>query len=169
MEMIHEKQFREDLYYRLMVYPIHVPSLEERVEDIPLLAAHFLQKFAGRQDKKAVTFHEEVIDFLKSHSWKGNIRELENFVERVVTMTPPEKKQIDVTLLPVEFREEQKQFKNQVQSAKSLNDCLADYEEKLIREALKDHHWNQSRAARALRISEQTLRYKINKLGISKP
>jgi transcriptional regulator with GAF, ATPase, and Fis domain len=167
-EMIHEKQFREDLFYRLMVYPIHVPSLEEREEDIPLLANHFLQKFAREQNKKAESFHEEIIDFMKSHPWQGNIRELENFVERVVTLTPPGKMQIDVTLLPQEFREELKELKNQIQITRSLNESLAEYEEKLIRQALMDNHWNQSRAARALRVSEQTLRYKINKLGISK-
>jgi transcriptional regulator with GAF, ATPase, and Fis domain len=167
-DMIHEKQFREDLFYRLMVYPIHVPSLEEREEDIPLLAAHFLHKFAGEQNKMACSFHEELIDFMKSHSWPGNIRELENFVERMVTLTPSEKKQIDIELLPQEFREELKESRNRVQVTRSLNDSLAEYEENLIRKALEDHRWNQSRAARALRVSEQTLRYKINKLGISK-
>ncbi|UCE08027.1 MAG: sigma-54-dependent Fis family transcriptional regulator, partial [bacterium] len=93
-DMVHEKQFREDLFYRLMVYPIHVPALEERKEDIPLLANHFMRLFSSQQKKKIENFHEKVIDFMKVHPWQGNIRELENFVERMVTLTPKDRKQI---------------------------------------------------------------------------
>ncbi len=80
--------FREDLFYRLHVYPIYIPDLNERQEDIPILANHFLHKYAKQQNKKIKNFHEEVIDFMKQQNWDGNIRELENFIERIVTVAP---------------------------------------------------------------------------------
>jgi transcriptional regulator with GAF, ATPase, and Fis domain len=153
MAMVHEKQFREDLFYRLMVYPIHVPALKERKEDIPLLANHFMQIFSRQQNKEIETFHEEVIDLMKSHPWHGNIRELENFVERMVTLVPKKRRQIDIKLIPPEFRKELDALRQHPRLKKSLNESLADYEEKLIRQALEENNWIQSRAARALGIS----------------
>jgi transcriptional regulator with GAF, ATPase, and Fis domain len=167
-EMVYEKQFREDLFYRLMVYPIHVPALEERKEDIPLLANHFMHIFSKQQNKEIENFHEEVVDLMNSHSWQGNIRELENFVERLVTLTPADRKQIDIKFIPTEYRKELDNLRHYPQLNKSLTESLADYEEKLIRQALIESNWNQSGAARALGISEQTIRYKMRKLGISK-
>jgi len=167
-QMVNEKQFREDLFYRLMVYPIHVPALEERNEDIPLLANHFMRIFSSQQNKEIENFHEEVIDFMKAHPWHGNIRELENFVERMVTLTSRDSKQIDSKVIPLEFRKELDDLRQLPQLNKSLTESLADHEEKLIRQALIESNWNQSRAARALGISEQTIRYKMQKLGIQK-
>jgi transcriptional regulator with GAF, ATPase, and Fis domain len=167
-EMVHEKQFREDLFYRLMVYPIHVPALKERKEDIPLLANHFMRIFSKQQSKEIDNFHEEVIDLMKNHSWQGNIRELENFVERMVTVVPKSHKQIDIKLIPPEFRKELDDLRQHPRLNKPLNESLADYEEKLIRQALEENNWNQSRASRALGISEQTIRYKMQKLSIQK-
>ena len=86
-QMVQEKKFRADLYYRLNVFPIRVPSLRERKEDIPLLAAHFVEKFAQRQGKSIDHVPEEVIELLMSHEWPGNIRELQNFIERAVIVT----------------------------------------------------------------------------------
>ena len=88
-QLVDAGQLREDLYYRLHVYPIPVPSLRERQRDIPILANHFLSKFAGQQGKRAQAFHEEITDFMRIRPWPGNIRELENFVERLVTLCPP--------------------------------------------------------------------------------
>jgi Nif-specific regulatory protein len=170
-ELVDQKQFREDLFYRLLVYPIHVPSLEEREEDIPLLANHFLQKFSREQHKKAERFHEEMIHFLKYHRWTGNIRELENFVERMVTIAPQNNRQINIDLLPPEYRTEWtrlKKQKNRLQPNKPLNESTADYEKEQIRRVLIDHHWNQSSAANALGIPESTLRYKMRKMGLRK-
>jgi transcriptional regulator with PAS, ATPase and Fis domain len=85
-EIVDREQFREDLYFRLYVYPICVPTLRERSEDIHVLANHFLKKFARQQHKQAESLHEEILDFMRQGSWEGNIRELENFVERLVRM-----------------------------------------------------------------------------------
>jgi len=168
-KMVREGKFREDLFYRLMVYPVYIPALDERKEDIPLLANHFLQVFAGQQNKEIESFHEEIIDFMKTHPWSGNIRELENFVERMVTLTPGNTKQIDVKRIPPEFQEMIKEMRRIPQLNKSLTESLEEYEEKLIVRALENSQWNQSRAARSLKISEQTLRYKMQKLNIKKP
>src|SRR5271154_1633354 len=85
--MVQEKKFRADLYYRLNVFPINLPPLRERAGDIALLVQHFVQKFAERQGKSIDCIPEDVMEALKSHDWPGNIRELQNFMERAVIMT----------------------------------------------------------------------------------
>ena len=87
-EMVDEKQFRSDLYYRLNVFPIRVPPLRERREDIPLLVEHFTQKYARRMDKHIDTIPESTIQKLQRWSWPGNVRELENLIERSVILSP---------------------------------------------------------------------------------
>jgi formate hydrogenlyase transcriptional activator len=85
--MVQEKKFRADLYYRLNVFPINLPPLREREDDISLLASHFVRKFAERQGKVIECIPEEVMEALEGHHWPGNIRELQNFIERAVIMT----------------------------------------------------------------------------------
>jgi formate hydrogenlyase transcriptional activator len=85
--MVQERKFRADLYYRLNVFPMTLPALRERVEDIPLLAQHFVQKFAKQQGKEIDTIPDEVMAALERHDWPGNIRELQNIIERGVIMT----------------------------------------------------------------------------------
>lgn len=171
-KLVEENKFREDLFYRLNVYPIFVPSLNNRPEDIPLLADHFLKKFSSAQNKVAETMTEEVLDFMKQHKWAGNIRELENFIERLVTLTPQKQKSIDRKVLPPEFQKElqksKKDYKN-IPLEKSLSESLEACEEELIRAALNKCGWNQSKAASLLKISEHSMRYKMDKLKIEKP
>ena len=170
-QLVEDQKFREDLFYRLYVYPISVPSLNERIEDIPLLANYFLKKHSLQQKKKTEMFHEEILDFLKNHSWAGNIRELENFVERLVTLAPLEMQVIDASMLPADFREEWQKVEAispKYDANNSLEDNLTEYEKKLIMKALNECNWNQSEAARQLNISETTIRYKMNKLGITR-
>ena len=169
--IVEQKKFREDLFYRLYVYPISVPTLDERREDIPLLANHFLKKYSHQQKKQAEMFHEGLLEFIKSHTWSGNIRELDNFVERLVTLAPPEIKTLDANLLPAEFQQEWQKIEAispKENPGNSLEKNLTGYEAKLIRKALIECDWNQSKAALKLKISEPTIRYKIKKLGISK-
>jgi DNA-binding NtrC family response regulator len=170
-KLVGQHQFRQDLYFRLHVYPIHVPSLNERREDILPLADSFVCRFAQAQKKQTESFRGSLLQFMQRRKWLGNIRELENFIERLVTLAPPDMKVLDSTILPPEL---EKEFKTLVLSHqiplsdKPLEESLAELEEQLIRKALAGNDWNQSRAARALHISERAMRYKMEKLGISK-
>ena len=171
LKLVVEKNFREDLFYRLNVYPIFVPPLSERAGDIPMLADYFLNKFSAKQEKEIEGFSEEVLDFMKQRHWTGNIRELENFVERLVTLTTRKQKFIDKKILPLELQKELKKLKKNftdIPITKSLSESLADYEEELIRKTLTSVKWNQSKAARVLGISEHDIRYKMKKLKIKR-
>ena len=171
-KLVYQKQFREDLYYRLNVYPIHIPTLEERQQDILYLANHFLKKFAQQYRKSAEAFDSEIALFMERKRWKGNIRELENFVERILTSTPAEEKIVKVEDFNKEIKDElQKIYSDSLEevSSQSLNELLSRTEENLIRQALVNCKWNQTKAAIFLKIPEQTLRYKMNKYGINKP
>jgi len=167
--MVEDHKFREDLFYRLHVYPIYVPGLCEREDDIPILALHFLLKYAKEQKKMAHHFHEEVIDFMKHHDWKGNIRELENYIERVVTVTPPNALIIDPEFFPSDLMTELENFrlnnKSQIRS-KSIKEQLNQYEAELIRKTLVNCNWNKSEVARILKTSESNIRYKMSHLKI---
>jgi len=170
-KLVHEHTFREDLFYRLHVFPIEVPSLNDRQEDIPLLVEHFVKQFAAEQHKQAEQFDEELIDFFRQRQWSGNIREMENLVERLVTLTPAATKIISSSNLPSNYKEEWLKIKKSTLNTgelRSLNESLENLERQLISEALSSFNWNQSQAARALHISEQTIRYKMSKLEISK-
>lgn len=166
--LVEIKDFREDLYYRLYVYPIAIPSLIERQDDIPILANHFLKRFSKQQNKQVEKFNTEIIDYMKTRQWGGNIRELENFVERLVTLASPEMKILNCDILPEDLKKECESMVTEDDShlIKSLTDNIAEYEKKLIHKALVESDWNQSKAARTLKIPVQTLRYRMNKLGI---
>ncbi len=169
-ELVQQNKFREDLFYRLYVYPTKVPSLADRKEDIPILVNHFIKKFSGQQKKKLKYLHEEMIDFLSSKKWNGNIRELENFIERLTVLALPDTEILDHEVLPREYQKEWKVYQPKKRKTKnSLFDRIAEFERELIRKSLLDNNWNQVQAARALKISEATIRYKINKFGITKP
>jgi transcriptional regulator with GAF, ATPase, and Fis domain len=171
-QLVVAKQFREDLFYRLYVFPIIVPSLADRKGDITLLANYFLKIYSQRQQKKTEVFHEELLEFLKHREWSGNIRELENFVERLVTLAPQDAKILDHKLLPEEFRNEREKMKmsgRQITFREPLKKMLSEYEKHVIQKVLADCDWNQSKAARILKISEHSMRYKIDKLKIDKP
>jgi transcriptional regulator with GAF, ATPase, and Fis domain len=167
-----EGKFREDLFFRMHVYPISVPSLRDRDKDIALLANHFLAKFSKGQDKKVNSFHPDTIQFMRQRAWQGNIRELENFVERLVTLASSQTTVLEYDILPADLKDEYNRFalNQEVQLVnKSLKERLQSCEEKIIRQSLIEKHWNQSAAARALGISEQILRYKMKKLGVRRP
>ncbi len=168
-DQVMQKKFREDLFYRLYVYPINIPSLHDRREDIPLLADHFLRNYAEQQNKHIGALHKEVLDVLCNHTWTGNIRELENTVQRLVTLAPAKAETLTFSVLPKNQREPFLQMKNSRDDRleqKSLQEKLAGYEKDLITSALEENKWNQSAAARQLKISVQALRYKIDKLDI---
>ncbi|MCK6619059.1 MAG: sigma-54-dependent Fis family transcriptional regulator [Calditrichaceae bacterium] len=169
-KLVEQQKFREDLYYRLYVYPIRVPSLNERRDDIPVLAHHFLHRFAQQQKKPAESFHTGLLAWIKERQWKGNIRELENFVERLVTLSSDKGHIVDPAMLPPDFKEEYENFQQQYMNTSHppLPECLAAYERDMIEKALVECTNNQRKAARYLKISESTLRYRMEKLGIGK-
>lgn len=170
-EKIDRQQFREDLFYRLYVYPISVPSLNERREDIPVLAGHFLKKYAAQQNKSLTCFSRDILHLMTQHTWAGNIRELENLVRRLVTLAPPETTLLTLSALPSNVREQLSKMDRTFADSlddKSIQEKMADLEAELVCSSLQEHHWNQSAAARKLKISVQALRYKMEKLGIRK-
>jgi len=170
-KLVDENLFREDLFFRLHVYPIYVPDLSERQQDIAILADHFLHKYAKQQNKKIKNFHEEVIDFMKMRTWNGNVRELENFIERIVTITPASASTIDPSFFPKELEDELANFRLKIIATKNsipLKDQINKYEADIIRKILIECEWNQSEAARRLSTSEKNIRYKMEKLNIRK-
>lgn len=170
--LVDENLFREDLYYRLHVYPINIPDLSERQDDIPLLADHFLHYYSKEQNKNVKNFHEEVIDFMKQHTWNGHIRELENFIERIVTVASPDALTIDSSYFPIELQKELKNFRKKYSTSsgsKALKEQVNKYEAEIIEKTLIECGWNQSEAARRLKTSEKNIRYKIETLNIQKP
>lgn len=170
-KLVKEKKIREELFYRLNVYPICIPSLNDRIEDIPILANHFISIFAAKQKKNVETFDSEVLELLIQRRWGGNIRELENFIERMITLCPDNENILSKNYLPTEYLNELKNLRASgtiKQSSLSLPAALAELEIQMIRESLVRNNWNQTKAAEALQIPEQTLRYKMQKLHIKK-
>lgn len=172
MKQVNKGSFREELYYRLNVYPIEIPTLNKRSEDIPLLTNEFIKNYALEQNKKAQTVDEGIMYLFLHREWKGNIRELENFCERLVTIAKPDDIIISQEYLPSDLQREVKKLRSSVTPTiilKPLEKVLEEYEEQMIRVALIQNNWNQSKAAEALSIKEQTLRYKMKKLSIVPP
>jgi transcriptional regulator with GAF, ATPase, and Fis domain len=168
--LVDEGKFRKDLYFRLYVYPIMVPKLSDRKPDIPLLARHFLKKFSKEQNKNVDFFHPEITSYMKIRTWTGNIRELENFVERLVTVCDAKLKDITPLILPPDLRKDFEANKDSIsrKTIRPLQESIAKFERKIIRQALEVNNWNQSETARHFQISEGTLRYKLKKLNIYK-
>ncbi|NIG54188.1 sigma-54 dependent transcriptional regulator [Chitinophaga sp. Cy-1792] len=158
-EEIAQGRFREDLYYRLNVFMIHLPPLRERAEDIPLFASHFLQYFAGKTNKQIDGMSPAFLQQLKDHSWNGNIRELKNVMERAIILTSGNI--LTPEVLPLEFRLERNPAKN-----RSTFD-LAVVEQQHIRWVIDYVNGNKSKAARLLNIGLSTLYRKMEEYKLS--
>ena len=154
--------FREDFYYRINVFPIFLPPLRERKDDIMLLADHFLEKYVHENSKNIRTISTPAIDMLTSYHWPGNIRELENCIERAVLMCDEDV--IRSEHLPPSLQLAMK--KNGTQS-RMLPDVIENLERELIIEALKKTHGQQRSAANNLGLTERMLGYKLKKYGIN--
>ena len=157
---IKENRFREDLYYRLNVFHINLPPLRERMDDIPLLADHFIEKCNEENGFAVAGVEESALKVLLSHSWPGNIRELENAIERAVVLTRTGK--LSDTVL---------QLRNITES--NDNDLapgitVAEAEKRLILKTLKHCDHNRTKAADMLDISIRTLRNKLHEYGFGK-
>jgi len=148
-------RFRDDLYYRLNVIAIHLPSLKERKEDIPLLAHHFLQKYNAKEGKKIQKFSANAMQALMDYEWPGNVRQLENALSHAVIITPGEA--IRRRHLPRFLRDA---------AEDQASTSLSDNERRLILKVLQEANWNKHDAARRLQVSRSTLYSKIRRYGL---
>ncbi len=160
---VKQGEFREDLYYRLNVVPFHVPPLRERTEDIPLLIKEISNSLNGIHKIEPATFSKDCMAELNNYSWPGNIRELQNFCERMLILFSG--RQVEVDNLPAEIREHsRKQESLFILPDKGIN--WEDLEQNLIVQALQKTHGNQSKAARLLGLTRDTFLYRIRKYAI---
>lgn len=165
-EMVEEGTFREDLYYRLNVIPIEIPALRERKEDIPVLLEYFLEKFAVKMKREKLMIEDRAMECLVQYSWKGNIRELENLVERLVILS--RERIIKAEDLPKEMKrlEQEKQNIGFVLPEDGIK--LDEVEKSLIIQAMERAENNQTKAAKLLGISRHTLLYRLEKYDMRK-
>lgn len=190
-DMIREGKFRADLFYRLNVVPLRVPALRERASDVPLLAMFFAQKFARKMGKQVTQVGDDVMKRLTAYSWPGNIRELQNVIERAVILSPgktlllAEELRAPVTMpgssrreqAPTESRHPQSEIRNEESLVTSAatgksNGSLEDVERQHIESVLMQTNWmieGERGAARILDLNPSTLRSRMQKLGIKRP
>jgi formate hydrogenlyase transcriptional activator len=158
--MVKQGTFREDLYYRLKVFPIQIPSLRQRTEDIPRLAQHFTALYAQRMNKRIDVIPVDTMDALARYPWPGNIRELQNFIERAVILSPA-----SILRAPVS---ELEPFQSHKESNVPLNG-LAEVERDHILRTLEASNWVISGAAARLGMKRTSLTYRMKKLRIRRP
>jgi DNA-binding NtrC family response regulator len=160
---VKEGRFREDLFYRIHVVTLKIPPLRERREDIPVLLDHFIQKYARENRNTIDGVSREARDQLMRYDYPGNVRELENIIERAVVIS--QDPVISTHDLP--FREcLETEDSGEPRQSGSLHEAMENLERRMIREALEQAESNQSQAARLLGLSERMLRYKLKKYGL---
>jgi formate hydrogenlyase transcriptional activator len=182
-KLVGERSFRSDLYYRLNVFPIHIPALRERPEDVPLLVRYFVQKFSRRLNKSVAFVPAEAMDALANYSWPGNIRELENFIERAVLLSPGRELRVPVSELkssdaatvagssPADVSSSSTSLTPFTSSTSSIS-TLEDAERQHILRALRQTEWRiagPKGAAIVLGMKRTTLQARMRKLGIRRP
>jgi two-component system, NtrC family, response regulator PilR len=169
---VQDKSFREDLYYRLNVVPIKVPSLKERIEDIPLLISYFLSKFVSHDQSNMINFDEKALELIMSYDWPGNVRELENLIQRSVilrggnTITPED--------LPAKI------YRNNILASQmysnifelpeeglDLKKTISEIEDSLITQALRKTSGNKNQASKLLKLNRTTLIEKLKKKSVN--
>ncbi|MDD4224351.1 MAG: sigma 54-interacting transcriptional regulator [Candidatus Cloacimonetes bacterium] len=168
-EKVKSGEFRLDLYYRLNVIRIKVPALKNRTGDIPLLAIHFLDKYNTRVGKKVQGFSDEAMKTLEQHEWPGNVRQLENEIERAVTLAED-----GAFIRSLDFSEEVRRYvDNQktislLSSQKTLKEAMEELERNMIGAAMEATDWNQTQAAKELGISRQGLIQKLKRYNLDR-
>jgi len=161
--MVEEGKFRADLFYRVNVFPVQVPALRERPEDIPLLVRHFAQQFARRNNKTIETIPSEAMDSLVRYHWPGNVRELQNVIERAVILSAGPVLKVPLSDLKAPAPPSKRPEKN---------DTLDEAQRKHIVAALEETNWivgGPNGAAARLGINRSTLQFRMRKLGIARP
>ncbi len=165
-EEIAKGQFREDLYHRLNVIPMHVPALREHREDIPLLVKHFVDDICSRNGMPAKQVEHDVLKVLESMEWGGNVRELRNMVERLVIMSPGNR--IDVQLIQPSPAAIKGEFDAMLTTSTTFQEFKDEAEKLFIRRQLELHQWNITKTAEALDIQRSHLYTKMKRYGLMK-
>ncbi len=159
--LIKEGKFREDLYYRLSVIPIEIPSLRNRMEDIPLLAEYFLQKCSAKNKNISKRISQSGMNKLINYNWPGNIRELENFIERLYVISPGDKIEDNLIILNSDNA-----LAGSINNSLPLEEAVNIFERNLIIDAMKKADGVKNRAAKLLGIGTSVLYYKLEKHGL---
>jgi Nif-specific regulatory protein len=164
-EEVASGKFREDLYYRLNVFPIHLPALRDRNEDIPALAEHYLEKYCREFNRPHMQLSPEAIGLLQSYRWPGNIRELQNEVQRIVIHGVP-----GDLVMAEHLADRIGRAANLVEranpSAGGLKSMMAEVERWILVQALRDHDNNKTRTAKTLQITREGLHKKLSRFGL---
>jgi len=177
-QMVADGQFRGDLYYRLNVFPVLLPPLRERSEDIPMLARHFTQQFARRMGRQIEIIPTEVMQGLVHYSWPGNVREMQNVIERAVILSPGPALRLNLAELKNGTQKSEHGSQKSEVSALTADlrprnaGSLADAEREHILRVLREAGWvlgGSNGAAARLAMKRTTLQSKMKKLGISRP
>jgi transcriptional regulator with PAS, ATPase and Fis domain len=158
-------KFREDLYYRLKVFPLRVPPLRERRDDIPLLAGAFLERYTKEVGKPVAGFSQGAMELLMAYDWPGNVRELENETQRVVIQAEPDGF-ITPDMLSPRVRKMEGVISNAGAVKGTLKEMVEQVEKFLILECLREHGNNKTSAAKTLGITREGLHKKLRQLGI---
>jgi DNA-binding NtrC family response regulator len=171
-EEVQKGHFREDLFYRLHVIPILLPSLRERKVDIPVLLSHFFEEFAHKNQKPVMKVAPEALQMMVKHPWRGNVRELRNLVERIVVLKDGE------TLVPEDLPPKMRILEGEdgrspeaapADAGISFQTAVSEFEKNLILNALEKTSWVKNRAADLLKIKRTTLVEKIKRYSLEKP
>ena len=160
-------KLRKDLYYRLNVVNISIPSLKERSDDIPILAEKFLEKHNKRFEKEIWMISDEAIKRLKAYDYPGNVRELENIIEQAVSMVDKEHILTDKLLLMPTSLKRSKALEIKYEAKEPLDRYINEVEKRVIKDTFIQCAGNISKTAQALQIKRQTLQHKLKKYGIS--
>jgi len=163
---VDQGRFRQDLYYRINVVTINLPSLRERLCDIPLLAEFFLKKYCAQRNREVLGITDEALQIMSQYRWKGNVRELENCIERAVVLSKG--KYIMPTDLPMTVIEQagKAEPSNGRYRPVSLKTALEEPEKRIIRAALEANNWNRQLTAQTLEINRTTLYKKMKRYGL---
>jgi DNA-binding NtrC family response regulator len=161
-KLISKEEFRDDLYYRLSVIPIQIPALRERKEDIPLLVHYFKRKLAAKMHQLPKAIGDEEMKLLQEYSWPGNIRELENLIERLVVISNQDKIEFELITRHLTAKAT---IKNGMENM-SLDDSVYAFEKQMIQQAMKKANGIKNQAAKFLGINTSTLYYKLEKFGM---
>lgn len=161
-EQIRKGKFREDLYYRLYILPIHLPPLRERKEDIPVLAGHFIDKIGKETGNPGITITEDAVGLLVNYNWPGNVRELQNIIERALVLCEHNR----ITADDLSFISSKVKDTSDMDYGFNLEETISGVEKDMIKRALKQCRGVKAKAAKLLRIKESTLYYKMEKYKI---